>query len=232
MGKIKVVLWDIDGTLLNFESAERAALSSGFSAFGLGVCTDEMLEDYKKINRSYWQRLERGELSKQQVLEDRFREFFGRWGRDGSCAAAFNQHYQLALGDYICFHENGKETVQALRGVVKQYAVTNGSLTAQKRKLGGSGLDQLLDGVFISDVLGVEKPNVAFFEKVWEAIGTYDPEEVVIVGDSLTSDIQGGCNAGIQTCWFNPEGKEAPEGLRIDWQIRDLSQVLALCRQE
>lgn len=229
MRNIRVVLWDIDGTLLNFEAAETYAIRACFAALGLGECTDAMLADYSGINRKYWQRLERGELTKPQVLEGRFLEFFGKYGLDTGCVAQFNARYQVALGDTFCFHENGLETVQALRGHVRQYAVTNGTAIAQKRKLAGSGLDQLLDGVFISEEVGVEKPGVEFFHRVFGQIGEFSPEEVLIVGDSLTSDIRGGNNAGILCCWFNPQNKPAKEGLRIDYQIRHLAQVKEIC---
>lgn len=226
MSNIKVILWDIDGTLLNFEEAEKYAIRACFSKFRLGECTDSMLADYSKINRGYWQRLERGELTKPQVLEGRFTEFFGKYGLDTDCAAAFNAQYQISLGDTFCFYEGGYETVQALKGKVKQYAVTNGTRVAQERKLQASGLADLLDGVFISEVVGIEKPGVGFFHKVWETIGIYAPDEVMIIGDSLTSDIQGGNNAGILCCWFNPQGKAAPENLRIEYTVSNLSQIL------
>jgi len=226
MSKIKVILWDIDGTLLNFEEAEKYAIRACFAKFDLGECTDDMLADYSKINRGYWQRLERGELTKPQVLEGRFTEFFGKYGLDPGCAAAFNAQYQISLGDTFCFHEGGLETVQSLQGKVKQYAVTNGTRIAQERKLRVSGLADLLDGVFISEEVGIEKPGIGFFQRVFGQIGTYAPGEVMIVGDSLTSDIQGGNNAGILCCWFNPQGKPTPDSLRIDYTISDLSQIL------
>ena len=226
MSNIKVILWDIDGTLLNFEEAEKYAIRACFAQFGLGQCTDEMLSDYSQINRRYWQRLERGEITKPQVLEGRFTEFFGKYGLDMSCAPAFNAQYQISLGDTFCFHEGGLETVQALKGKAKQYAVTNGTRIAQERKLKGSGLAELLDGVFISEEIGIEKPGIGFFQRVWETVGHFAPDEVMIVGDSLTSDIQGGNNAGIICCWFNPQGKPAPEHLRIDHTISHLNQIL------
>ena len=230
MSQIKVILWDIDGTLLNFEEAEKNAIRACFAQFGLGQCSDKMLADYSTINRRYWQRLERGALTKPQVLEGRFMEFFSKYGLNTDCAAAFNAQYQISLGDTVCFHDHGLETVQALRGKAKQYAVTNGTRIAQERKLKGSGLMELLDGVFISEEIGIEKPGIGFFHRVWDAIGTYAPDEVMIVGDSLTSDIQGGNNAGILCCWFNPTGKPAPENLRIDYTIQNLCQVMDICQ--
>lgn len=226
MGKIKVVLWDIDGTLLNFEAAERAAIRQCFLLFGLGECTDSMLQAYSAINRGYWQRLEKGEISKPEVLEGRFRDFFEKYGLDTSIAPKFNAEYQVRLGDTVCFHRHGLETVQACKGRVLQYAVTNGTKIAQDRKLKNSGLIHLLDGVFISDVIGIEKPSVGFFDEVFRAIGKYEKSEMMIVGDSLTSDMQGGINAEIITCWYNPEKKENISGLKLDYVIDDLEQVL------
>ena len=227
---IKVILWDIDGTLLNFEEAEKHAIRACFAQFGLGDCTDHMLADYSAINRVYWQKLERGEMSKPDILIGRFATFFEKYGLDISCAPAFNAQYQISLGDTVCFNPNGLEVVTALQGKVKQYAVTNGTKVAQQRKLERSGLNRLLDGVFISEDLGIEKPGIGFFHRVWEQIGQFDPYEVMIVGDSLTSDIQGGNNAGILCCWFNPEGKENAAKLRIDYEIKDLTQILSICR--
>ena len=222
---IKVVLWDIDGTLLSFKLAERAAIRACFEKFGLGELTDEMMAEYSAINASYWKRLELGELTKPQVLRGRFEEFFTAYGLDTSCVDAFNAEYQVRLGETVVFNDNGRELVQRLRGKVKQYAVTNGTLVAQRGKLKNSGLDQLLDDVFISDVVGVEKPGKGFFDAVFAAIGDYEKDEVLIVGDSLTSDIQGGNIAGILCGWYNPSGEPVPEGLRVDYDIRDLNAV-------
>lgn len=222
---IKVILWDIDGTLLNFDAAESYAIRKCFEIFGMGVCTDEMIAHYSVINRTYWERLERGEISKQEVLVGRYREFFATEGLPVENAEAFNTEYQLRLGDYAFFYDNAYELVKKLKTKVKQYAVTNGTLVAQERKLEKSELNQLLDGVFISDVLGVEKPNVGFFTKVFEAIGDYEKDEVLIVGDSLTSDIQGGNHAGIRCCWYNPKQLKDTGNRRIDYEIRDLWEV-------
>ena len=121
--------------------------------------------------------------------------------------------------------------MQQLKGRVRQYAVTNGTKVAQQRKLRNSGLDVLLDGVFISEDIGAEKPDIAFFHPVWETIGPYAPDEVLIVGDSLTSDMQGGNNAGIRCCWYNPKGAPVPENLKIDYNIRDLREILTILEQ-
>ena len=120
--------------------------------------------------------------------------------------------------------------MKGLKGRIKQYAVTNGTKVAQDRKLLKSGLIDLFDGVFISEEIGVEKPGIGFFEYVWEQIGEYDPSEIMIVGDSLTSDIQGGNNAGIVCCWYNPSGKTNDKNLKIDYEITDLQDILELIK--
>jgi len=222
---IRVILWDVDGTLLDFHSAEAAAIRALFQKFSLGTCTDAMLADYSTINAGFWRKLESGELSKPQVLTGRFETFFQKYGLDTGCVDAFNAAYQLALGDTVCFCPNALETLQALKGQVLQCAVTNGTALAQKKKLAVSGLDRIFDHIFISDEIGIDKPNMAFFEAVWQKIGIFSPDEVLIVGDSLTSDIRGGNNAGIKTCWYNPKGLPSPADLRIDYNITDLSEV-------
>ena len=227
---IKILLWDIDGTLLNFEASERDSIRRLFSEYGFGECTDEMLADYSKINRRYWEALERGELTKPEVLIYRFREFFGKYGLNAHVAVDFNAKYQLYLGDTVVFQEGGYETIEKLQGQITQCAVTNGTKEAQKKKLLTSGLGKLLDYVFISDEIGIEKPNKGFFDeafgKLRQEIGEFSLDDVMIVGDSLTSDIQGGINAGIKTCWYNPNGNANNLGLNVDYEIRNVSDVI------
>lgn len=225
---ITTLLWDMDETLLNFAAAERAAINALFQEFGFGECSDAMLERYSKINRSYWERLERKELTKPEILVGRFRDFFEAEGLDSTVAAEFNEKYQLSLGDTIVFRDDSYNIVKSLRGKVKQYVVSNGTIAAQTKKLRLSGFGELMDGVFLSEDLGVEKPDILFFEKVFEKIHPEDKSQVMIVGDSLTSDIQGGNNAGIMTCWYNPEQKPYQGDLRIDHEIRDLHEVYDL----
>lgn len=222
---IKIVLWDVDGTLLDFGAAERAAIRSLFSEYGLGECTDSMLARYSAVNAGFWQRLERGELTKPQILTGRFEQFFREYGLDTGIVKEFNDRYQLKLGDTIVFRDDSPDIIRSLKGRVKQYAVSNGTIAAQTKKLDRSGLGALMDGVFLSEELGAEKPSKVFFEKVFAAIRPGSPSEVLIVGDSLTSDILGGMNAGIRTCWYDPEGEPVPGGYRPDYVIADLHEV-------
>ena len=219
------ILWDVDGTLLDFRAAEKAAVQALFREFSLGECTDEMVRRYSQINEVFWQRLERNELTKPQILVGRFEQFFSEIGISAALAPAFNDRYQLALGDTIVFRDDSISIVRSLQGKVKQYAVTNGAVTAQNKKLTASGLKDLLDGAFLSEGVGAEKPNMAFFDAVFNAIRPTDLSKVLIIGDSLTSDIRGGNNAGIRTCWYNPDRLPARPGYNIDYIISDLREV-------
>ena len=226
MPRFDILLWDVDGTLLDFIAAEKAAVQTLFREFGLGECTDEMVERYSRINKEYWERLERGELSKPEILVRRFADFFASEGLDASKAPEFNEQYQVRLGDTVVFCDDSYELLSSLRGRVKQYAVSNGTVVAQTRKLRRSGFDRLLDGVFLSEELGYEKPATEFFDRVFAAIGEPDRERVLIVGDSLTSDITGGNRAGIRTCWYNPKGEPNLTAAHADYVIRDLHGIL------
>ena len=225
--KITTVLWDVDGTLLDFIAAEKAAIRKLFKEYDLGECTDEMLARYSKINRTYWVKLENGEMTKPEILVGRFRDFFVSEGLDPSIASAFNEKYQDRLGDAdsIVYCDDSLNLLKSLRGKIRQYAVSNGTVAAQTKKLRLSGLGELMDGIFLSEEIGFEKPSIAFFDKVFEQLGHVDRQQLLIVGDSLTSDIKGGNNAGILTCWYNPKKAAASFDYHIDYEISDLHEI-------
>ena len=243
---IRVILWDIDNTILSFDAAEKAALNKEFKEFELGEFNEEMLQCYMGINRKYWQALERGEITKPEVLVGRFVDFFKVYNLPVEKASAFNERYQELLGDTICFHDDAYNIVKGLKGKILQCAASNGTKVAQVRKLKNSGLDQLLELIFISEDVGAEKPAREFFDKALAEVndwleaneehldgveayrGKLEPSEVIIVGDSLTSDILGGNNAGIITCWYNPKGLLNDTSAKVDYEIKDLHEVLGL----
>ena len=246
---IRVILWDIDNTLLSFNKAEKAALHKDFAEFSLGEFTEEMLKEYVVINKRCWQALERGEMTKLEVTVGRFVEFFTMYGIDTSIAPAFNERYQELLGDFIYFNDDAYEIIKDLKGKVLQCGATNGTKIAQTGKLKNSGLGELLDMVFISEDVGAEKPAKVFFDKAlidvnqWlfqnegtleyamgKEMGVLQRDEILMIGDSLTSDIKGANNAGIKACWYNPEGVPCDKDVQIDYEIKDLHEVFEILK--
>ena len=225
---IQAILWDVDGTLLDFLAAEKAAIQKLFGEFDLGPCPDATVARYSAISTGYWKKLERGEVTKEQVLICRFRDFFAELGIDPALAEPFNARYQVSLGDTVAYRDDSLEIVKALHGRVKQYVVSNGTVIAQSKKLRVSHLGEWMDGIFLSEELGAEKPSPAFFERVFAALPDIRKEDMLIVGDSLTSDMKGGIAAGISTCWYNPQSLPRPADMAIDFEITDLREIYKL----
>ncbi len=226
------LLWDVDGTILDFLAAEAYAIRTLFGKFGLGVCTDEMVRAYSQINVEFWQALERNEMTKTEILVGRFRAFFERYGIDPTLAEPFNHAYQTALGDHIVFIRDAEETLRAEKGRYTLAAVTNGTKVAQTKKLARSGLDQIFDAVFISEDVGFEKPNAAYFETVFRNLGVTDKRSVLLIGDSLTGDMRGAANMGIDACWFNPNHAVNAPNVPITYEIDDLSKLAAILERD
>lgn len=222
---IKTILWDIDGTVLDFLTAEKNSLRACFEKFNLGVCSDEMIAKYSRINQSYWERLERGELNKSQVLTQRFVEFLNGENITAIDARTLSREYESGLADTIVFIDNADRLLKALSKNYNQYAVTNGAFAVQQKKLKKSGLIDVFDGVFISDEVGFEKPSKSFFDYVMDNIKPCEKDEIMIVGDSLTSDMQGGNNIGIKCCWYNPKNMVNTKNVKIDYEIHNLYRI-------
>jgi len=229
----KAILWDIDGTLLDFKAAQAASIRYCFRQFSLGPCSDAVVEDYDAINDRYWKLLELRAIDKASLLTERFRVFFRRHGLPEDVLPAFADSYEQHLGDTILFLPNALETLRVCRDRgLKQYAVTNGTGPVQKRKLKESGLSMILDGAFISDDIGFEKPDPRFFAAVFRALHPLSAAAVLLVGDSLTSDIRGAANAGIRSCWYRGYRGDAPAGPGPDLVIDDLAELPAILAAE
>ena len=224
----KYLLWDIDGTVLDFLASEAYAIRSLFKKYKIGECSDQMLKLYSGINSKYWQMLERNELTKAEILVGRFREFFEKIGVDATIAEKFNEDYQVTLGDHIEFVDNAKEVLLSLKGEYTLVAVTNGTKVAQEKKLRLSGLDDVFDAIFISENVGVEKPNKEYFDYVFKSLGITNKNEMLLIGDSLTSDMKGGLVAGVDTCWFNPAHKPDTLGIPVTYEIDALDKVIEI----
>lgn len=220
---IEFLFLDLDDTILDFKMAERLAIPKTLSAFGVNV-TDELLARYHAINKTCWEMLERGELTREEVGTRRFALIFAQEGVEGD-AEACNDLYlkNLAIGHY--FLPGAEETVQRLSKKCRLYIASNGTASVQEGRMTSAKLYPYFEKVFISEHLGANKPSKEFFDRSFAQIPDFDPKKALIVGDSLTSDILGGINAGIATCWVNPQHKPGKPEITPDYEIEGLHQL-------
>ena len=220
------VLLDVDDTILDFRKAEAVALSKALAERKIEP-TPAIIERYSQINKSQWELLEEGRLTREQVLLRRFELLFEELGLDLSPERMRDryEHY-LAVGHY--FMPGAPELLRELYGKYALYIVSNGTASVQAGRLASAGIENFFEGIFISQEIGCNKPGQAFFERCFARIANFDPRRAMIVGDSLTSDIRGGRNAGILSCWYNPRGSAPRQDIRPDYEIQSLAQLPAL----
>ncbi len=222
---VEFLLLDLDDTILDFHKAEHIALSKTLRALGLEP-TEEVLSRYSLINKAHWERLEKKELTRPQVLVGRFRQLFEEYGiavEPERCAALYENN--LSIGHY--FLPGAEEALKALSQKYKLYLVSNGTAKVQAGRLKSANISHYFDIIFVSQEVGADKPDILYFDRCFARISNFEKEKAIIVGDSLTSDIQGGINAGIRTCWVNPKKKPATN-IVPDYQIESIAQLEAL----
>jgi len=222
----EILLLDLDDTILDFQKAEHIAVSKTFRAFDINP-TEAVCSRYSQINKLHWEALERGELTRQQVLEGRFQALFDELGVCADAAACAKLH-EKNLCQVHYFLPGAKEALERLAKKYRLFLVSNGTAVVQAAKLKNADLKRFFEDVFISQQMGADKPALAFFQRCFARIRDFDPAKTMIVGDSLTSDIRGGINAGITTCWVNPDGKPARADIPADYTIERLAQLEAL----
>lgn len=221
------ILWDLDNTLLDFTASEKYAFDICMLNAGI-TPTDDLLHAYSKVNLSYWKMLERGEITKEALLGQRFVSFFEAVGIEGVDTDKFKNTYQKLLGSVYYYLDESFRLCEKLHESHRQYIVTNGVAATQRSKLRLSRLATVTDGCFISEEIGYEKPSPQFFEKSFAQIPQFQKEEAILVGDSLTSDMLGANNAGIACCWYNPDRLPMPSSIRIDYTISNLWELLPI----
>lgn len=222
---IKTVFLDLDDTILDFKMSERVALIKTLNELDIEP-TEEIIKKYSQYNISQWERLELGEISREEVKVNRFRLLFDDIAVDASpeITTAIYEEY-LAHGHY--FVDGAKEMLDSLYKDYDLYLVSNGAKKVQEGRMKTADINHCFKGIFVSEVVGFEKPNVEFFNKVFSQIDNFNPNEAVIIGDSLSSDIKGGKNAKIKTVWFNPNGLEFSD-IVPDYQISSLDEIKPL----
>jgi 2-haloacid dehalogenase len=220
-------LWfDADGTLFDYVSAEAGALKKTFQALNLPY-RDEYLGVYKRINHQLWQALEQQKITP-AVLQFRRFELLLETLRLTASHEQMSSVYMEQLAICSELMDGALEVIQALDRKYRLAIVTNGLQTVQRSRFAHSIIKDFIADIIISQEIGTAKPQVAFFEIAASRLGNPDKEDILIIGDSLTSDIQGGVNYGIDTCWYNPTYEPRPEGLPITYEIRHLKELLEI----
>ena len=220
---IEFLFLDLDDTILDFKQAERIAISATIRQFGVEP-TEEVLHRYHLINKWHWEQLELGKMTRDQVLEGRFGQLFRELGVDADaekCARTYEKN--LSVGHY--FLPGAEEAVDVLHRKYRLFLASNGTASVQKGRMTSANLYRFFEKVFVSQEIGHNKPSRAYFEGCFSQIPGFDPKRAMIVGDSLSSDILGGINAGIKTCWVNPGHAKAPAHIQPDHEIEALHQL-------
>lgn len=223
MKKYKTLLFDADDTLLDFSANEHVALHSLFADHHM-VLTDEIEANYKKINVQLWQAFEEGNLEIHEVVTKRFTKLFKQYGKEAD-GVALEKQYRSYLKQGHQMLDGALELIRNLHTEFDLYIVTNGDPEVQYHRLNDSGLYPYFKDIFVSADVGFQKPMKEFFDHVFARVEDFALEHTLIIGDSLSSDMTGGKNAGIDTCWINPNNKKNHTNIVPTYEIRKLNEL-------
>ena len=222
---IEFLFLDLDDTILDFRKAEYVAIGKTIGDFGVEP-TDEVRKLYHEINKWHWEQLELGTLTREEVLVNRFGVLFEKLGKTVD-AVACARAYEKNLSQGHWFLPGAEEAVDALSKKYRLFLASNGTASVQKGRMTSANLYRFFETVFVSQEIGHNKPSKEYFDACFAQIPGFDKEKAMIVGDSLSSDIKGGINAGIKTVWVNPDHNDCGE-IKPDYEIEYLHQLEAL----
>lgn len=224
--KYTTLLFDVDDTLLDFQKTEERALNELFAEQGI-MLTPEVKTSYKALNHHLWQEFEKGNMTREEVTGNRFGLLFQQFGQtvDGPQMEARYRHYLNQGHDLVA---GSRELIHSLAPKADLYIVTNGVSQTQYQRLTDAELLPYFKKIFVSEDVGAQKPMKEFFDYVFDRIPELDREKTVIIGDSLTSDIQGGNQAGIDTIWFNKSQLPESEKITPTYRIDSLAEIYTI----
>ena len=227
MAKYYCILFDADNTLLNFDAAENKALAETLVNYGIEPDA-ETVQTYRTINEELWRQLEKGQIRREKLFSERFSRFLKAIDAAGD-GVEMNRYYLEQLSTHPdLMSAEVLDVLRELSEVATLAIVSNGAQKVQTRRLAESGVMNFMEDVFISEKMGCEKPNARIFDAALRALGVENREHVLMVGDSLASDIQGGSNAGLDTCWYNPNHAENPGKVVPTYEISSLEELYPL----
>jgi YjjG family noncanonical pyrimidine nucleotidase len=226
--KYSFLLFDADHTLFDFNKSEYLALKSALEELGC-PSTDAHIERYSDINVKYWKMLERGEIDKISLKLARFVEFGREFGFEDK-AEALSDLYMENLAHESHLFDGALELVAKLSESYRLFIITNGVKSTQDGRFGVSPITKYFEKIFISEVVGAEKPSIEFFDAVANGIEGFDKSRALVIGDSLSSDIKGAINSKIDCIWYNPMKKSAPEGWDITYTVSNFDEILDILK--
>ncbi len=223
------LLFDADDTLFDYVYGERNALETTFREFGLALDA-RALDLYHAINQQLWLRFEKREITGEQIRAERFTKLFAalELPEPPTLAERFIDH----LAEQTTLVQDACELVQTLQRTHRIAVITNGMARVQQPRLTQSPLAPYISELIISDQVGAAKPAREIFDYAFARMGNPPRARVIIIGDSLTSDMQGGVNYGIATCWFNPGHQPRPTQLELTYEIHALRELIPLLTPE
>ena len=221
----KVLLWDLDGTIIDSHKAVANSLLYCFKCLGIeNKYNQEMVDDFYKINSNFWGNLGIKYKTIDEILKLRFIEFFGKHNINVDPIEA-SKYYEEESSKTLFPFDNVIEILNDLKHKYKMYATTNGKAYVQRNKLKTAGIINIFDAIFISENVGYNKPDVKYFEKIFEFIGDYKKDEILMIGDTLNSDIAGANNAGIKCCYYNIKNEPIDSKYKIDYIITNHNEL-------
>jgi len=220
------LLFDADGTLFDYDRAETWALTETFAQYGLRF-EPAHSQRYRQVNDPLWEAFEQGQVTQDRLKVLRFERLFEALGFDVD-ADAFSASYSRQLGRATFLVNGAHDLVAGLSGQHRLLLLTNGLTDVQRPRFGASTIGHYFEAWVISEEVGVAKPDPRIFDIAFERLGRPAKREVLIIGDSLTSDMAGGIAYGIDTCWYNPAGRQADSSLPVTYEIQDLAQLPAI----
>ena len=223
MANYNCLMIDLDGTLLDFDLSESNALVKTFEAFEIPV-TDETINAYKEINRPLWKEYEKGQIKKEALMTLRWNKFLTLLGKKGS-PVKMNEFYMNLLANSNDVIPGALEFLSDIEDFATVAVITNGSDSIQKKRIVESGVVEYVDGIFISDKMGISKPDKRFVNIALDRLGVTARSKVLIIGDSLTADIGCGVNAELDTCWCNFRDEVNDTNLAPTFTVRGFEEL-------
>lgn len=223
----ELILFDADDTLFDFSQSEMNALTLSFGEHEIEL-SDLYFESYKRINQQLWKEFEEGKLPQDQLRVERFYRFFIEQGLEMD-AGHFSNRYLTHLSEGAFLVPGAVELCGYLQAHGYRLAIiTNGIKQVQLKRIGKSELSQAFEQIIVSEETGYQKPQAGIFDYAFNKLNFKDKRRVLMVGDSLSTDIQGGNNYGIDTCWFNPSGKPNQTGIQPKFEISSLMELVGI----